>query len=166
MWHRRTSHAATHPESGRRGRDGFTLIELLIVLALVGVVSAISIRSVGDTIRRDRVQKAVAIISTDLEQAFALAARQRTPMRLLFDSANKKFAVAERSDTTLKYRTRQFATGDLALDYIAVSRNTLDIMPSGLSADTLSMRIGIYSRNGSRYDRTIRMTRGGLVRIK
>ena len=166
MWHRRTSHAATQPDSGRRGRDGFTLIELLIVLALVGVVSAISIRSVGDTIRRDRVQKAAAIISTDLEQAFALAARQRTPMRLLFDSANKKFAVAERSDTTLKYRTRQFATGDLALDYIAVSRNTLDIMPSGLSADTLSMRIGIYSRNGSRYDRTIRMTRGGLVRIK
>lgn len=166
MWHRRYLHVPTHSGHARRGRDGFTLIELLIVLALVGAVSAISIRSVGDTIRRDRVQKAAAIISTDLEQAFAIAARQRTPMRLLFDSARKKFAVAERSDTTLKYRTRQFATGDLALDYIAVSRTTLDIMPSGLSADTLSMRIGIYSRNGSRYDRTIRMTRGGLVRIK
>ncbi|MEO7455611.1 MAG: prepilin-type N-terminal cleavage/methylation domain-containing protein, partial [Gemmatimonadaceae bacterium] len=65
-------------------RDGFTLVELLIVFALVGIVSAISIRSVGDTMRRDRVQKATAIVSTDLEQAFALAARQRTPMRLLF----------------------------------------------------------------------------------
>ena len=165
MWHRRTSHVATQPE-GRRARSAFTLVELLIVMALMGIVAAISIRSVGDTIRRDRVQKATAIVSTDIEQAFALAARQRTPMRLLFDSARKKFAVAERNDTTLKYRTRQFATGDLALDYISVSSPTLDIMPSGLSADTLSLRLGIYSRNGRRYDRTVRMTRGGLVRIK
>ena len=145
---------------------GFTVVELLIVLALVGLVASIAIRSIGDTIRRDRVQKAAAIISTDLEQAFALAGRQRTPVRLLFDSARKTFAVAERADTTLKYRTRQFATGDLALDYLSASRNNLDVLPSGLSADTLSLRLGIYSKNGTTYDRTIRMTRGGLVRIK
>lgn len=150
----------------RRSVGGFTLIEILIVLVLIGIVAAIAIRSIGDTIRRDRVQKAAAIISTDLEQAFALAGRQRTPMRLLFDSAHRTFAVVERADTTLKYRTRQFATGDLALDYLSVNRNNLDVMPSGLSTDTLSLRLGIYSRNGSRYDRTIRMTRGGLVRIK
>ncbi len=149
-----------------RGSTGFTIVELLIVLALVGLVASIAIRSVGDTIRRDRVQKAAAIISTDLEQAFALAGRQRTPMRLLFDSARKTFAVAERADTTLKYRTRQFATGDLQLDYMSASRGTLDVLPSGLSADTLSLRLGIYSRNGTTYDRTLRMTRGGLVRIK
>lgn len=147
-------------------RKGFTLIELLIVLALIGVVASIAIRSVGDTIRRDRVQKAAAIVSTDLEQAFAIAARQRTPVRLLFDSARKTFAVTARADTTFKYRTRQFATGDLALDYISVSNAALDVLPSGLSADTLNLRIGIVSRNGSHYDRTIRMTRGGLVRIK
>ena len=142
------------------------MIELLIVLALVSIVASISIRSVGDTLQRDRVQKAAAIVSADLEQAFALAGRQRAPISLLFDSANKTFSVALRSDTTLKYRVRQFAVGDLALGYIAVSRNTLDIMPSGLSADTLSLKLGMYSRNGTPYSRTVRMTRGGLVRIK
>jgi prepilin-type N-terminal cleavage/methylation domain-containing protein len=161
---RRNNRRVAHAE--HRSVEGFTLLEILIVLVLIGIVAAISIHSVGDTIRRDRVQKAAAIISTDIEQAFALAGRQRTPMRLLFDSAHKTFAVVERADTTRKYRTRQFATGDLALDYFSVNRNDLDVMPSGLSTDTLSLRLGIYSRNGSRYDRTIRMTRGGLVRIK
>jgi prepilin-type N-terminal cleavage/methylation domain-containing protein len=157
--------AGSQPHSGIP-RKGFTLVEMLIVLMLISIVASIAIRSVGDTIRRDRVQKAVAIVSTDLEQAFALAGRQRSPMRLLFDSTRRTFAVADRSDTTLKYRTRQFATGDLALDYLSVSRNNVDVMPSGLSTDTLSLRLGIYSTNGSTYDRTIRMTRGGLVRIK
>ncbi|MEP7001778.1 MAG: prepilin-type N-terminal cleavage/methylation domain-containing protein [bacterium] len=147
-------------------RKAFTLIELLIVLALIGIVAAIAVRSVGDTIRRDRVQKAVAILSTDLETAFAIAGRQRTPVRLQFDSTKRTFAIVDRADTTFKYRTRQFVTGDLALDYFSVSRPTLDVLPSGLSADTLKIRIGIYSKNGSKYDRTIRMTRGGLVRIK
>ncbi len=151
---------------GERARKGFTLVELLIVLALIGIVASIAIRSVGDTMRRDRVVKSIAILSTDLEQAFAVAGRLRAPVRLLFDSTKRTFSVANRSDTTLKYRTRQFATGDLALDYMSVSRNTLDIMPSGLSTDTLSLRIGIYSKNGTTYDRTIRMTRGGLVRVK
>lgn len=162
------SPSAASPGRGapHKGALGFTLIELLIVFGLVGVVASIAIRSVGDTIRRDRVQKAAAIISTDLEQAFALAGRQRTPIRLLFDSTKRTFAVADRADTTLKFRTRQFVVGDLALDYYSVSSNTLDVLPSGLSADTLSIRLGIYSRNGVPYDRTIRMTRGGLVRIK
>lgn len=142
------------------------MVEIVLVLVLIALVASISIRSVGDTIRRDRVQKAVAIISTDLEQAFALAGRQRSPMRLLFDSTRRTFSVADRADTTLKYRTRQFVTGDLALDYFSVNRTSLDVMPSGLSADTLKFRLGIYSRNGTMYDRTIRMTRGGMVRIQ
>jgi len=149
-----------------KSRDGFTLVELLIVLALIGIVASIAIRSVGDTMRRDRVVKLTAVLSTDLEQAFALAARQRTPMRILIDSAKRTFSIASQGDTTLKYRTRQFVTGDMAIDYISASRSTLDIMPSGLSADTLRLRIGIYSKNGTTYDRTIRMTRGGLVRVK
>lgn len=147
-------------------QDGFTLVELLIVLALIGIVASIAIRSVGDTMRRDRVVKTAAILSADLEQAFALAGRQRAPMRLLIDSAKRTLSVANRADTTLKYRTRQFVTGDMAIDYISANRSSLDIMPSGLSTDTLRLTIGIYSRNGTTYDRTVRMTRGGLVRVK
>jgi prepilin-type N-terminal cleavage/methylation domain-containing protein len=126
-------------------RKGFTLIELLIVLVLIGIVAAVSIRSVGDTFRRDRVVKTTAILSSDFEQAFATAGRLRQPVRLLIDSVNRTFSVANRADTTLKYRTRQFVTGDLAVDFISASRSSIDIMPSGLATDTFRLRIGIYS---------------------
>ena len=146
-------------------RKGFALIELLVVLILVGIVASISIRSVGDTMQRDRVVKTAAILSSDLEQAFATAGRLRVPVRILIDSSKRTFSVANRSDTTLKYRSRQFVTGDMAIGFISSSRATLDVMPSGLSADTLRLRIGIFSK-GTTYSRTIRMTRGGLVRVQ
>lgn len=142
------------------------MLELLVVLTMVSIVAAIAIRSVGDTIRRDRVGKTAAIVSTDLEQAFALAGRQRTPIRLLLDSVTRTFAVADRADTTLKYRVRQFSAGDLGLDFISANRSSLDVLPSGLSVDTLRLVLGIYSKNGTPYSRTVRMTRGGLVRVQ
>jgi len=147
-------------------RTAFTLLEILIVLALIGIVAAISIRSVGDTIMRDRVNKVAAVVSTDIEQGFAIAARQRAPVRVLIDSATMTISFTERADTTLKYRTRSFKKGDMALGWISASRTNLDILPSGLAADTLSLKLGIYSKGNTTYSRTLRMTRAGQVRLK
>lgn len=150
----------------RRLRSGFTMLELLLVFALVGIIAAIAIRSVGDTISRDRVNKVAAVLSTDIEQAFAIAARQRTPVRVLLDSATMTIAFADRADTTMKFRTRQLKAGDMALGFIKPSRTSLDILPSGLAADTLSLQLGVFSKNASTYSRTLRMTRAGQVRVK
>ena len=67
--------------SPSRRRSGFTVIELLVAMAVFGAVAMISVRAVGDTLRRDRVTKVSAIIGTDIEQAFAIAARLREPVR-------------------------------------------------------------------------------------
>lgn len=142
------------------------MIEILAVFVLLGAVMAIAIRSVGDTMRRDRLVKSMAIISADLEQAYAIAAQQRAPVRLLMDSVTKSFQIVARADTTMKFRARQFSTGDLALDFMQASARNVDIMPNGLASDTLNLKLGIYSKGNTTYTRSLRMTRAGQVRVQ
>ena len=47
--------------------------------------------------------------------------------------------------------------GGMALGWISASRTNLDILPSGLAADTLSLKLGIYSKGNTTYSRTLRM---------
>ena len=123
--------------SPSRRRSGFSLLELLLTIGVVGAVAMISVRSIGDTIRRDRVAKVSAILSSDIEQAFAIAARQRLPVRMVIDQTNKSFTIVDRNTPTLIYKTRSFArTGAYALDSIASNRDFIDIMPNGLATDT------------------------------
>lgn len=141
------------------------MIEMLIVFVVFAAVVTISIRSVGDTLRRDRVSKVAAILSTDVEQAFALAARQRVPIRIKIVPTLRRFTIEDRADSTVRYRIRSFATGDLSLDFIATNDTILDIMPSGLSTDTLNLTLGIYTKGGAQYTKSVRSSIAGLVRL-
>ena len=149
-----------------RRRSGFTMIEMLIVFVVFAAVAAISIRSVGDTLRRDRLSKTASILSADLEQAFAIAARLRLPVRMTIDSANRTITIADRANSALKYRSRSFtSTGDMSLDFLQTNRSTIDIMPNGLATDTLNLKLGIYSRNNTLYTKSVRVSLAGLVRV-
>jgi Tfp pilus assembly protein FimT len=133
------------------------MIEMLIVFVVMAAVVTISIRSVGDTLRRDRVSKTAAILSADVEQAFAMAARQRVPVRLTIDSANRTFTVGDRTNSALKYRTRSFSSGDLSLDFISTNNTVI--------TDTLKLTLGIYSKGGATYTKAVRSSLAGLVRV-
>jgi len=104
------------PTSIKPRRD-FSMIELLVVFIVFGLVVMISIRSVGDTIRRERASKAASILGADIEQAFAIAARQRTPIMLVLDRLNRKISIIDRGTTTKIYRQRSFSrTSDYGVD--------------------------------------------------
>lgn len=148
----------------RQRRAGFTIIEMLVVFIVFGASAAIAVRSVGATLRRDRVGKAAVMLSADIEQAFAIAGRQRAPIRIAIDSFSMTVSLVDRANTSRVYRRRTLKGGEFALDFIRSNRWALDVMPSGLATDTLRLSVGIYD-GGTTYTRTIRMTRGGLVRI-
>jgi|SRR5215203_3014999 type II secretory pathway pseudopilin PulG len=152
--------------SPSRRRSGFTFIEILVVFIVFSAVMAISVRSVGDTLRRDRVAKVSAIVGTDIEQAFSIAARQRLPVRMLIDRTNKTLTIVDRNEPTLIYKTRSFArTGEYSLDSLWSNRDTIDIMPNGLATDTLKLSLVIKTRGGAPYAKSVRASKGGLVRL-
>ena len=137
-----------------------------MVFIVFSAVMAISVRSVGDTLRRDRVAKVGAIVGTDIEQAFSIAARQRLPVRMLIDRTNLKLTIVDRNEPTLIYKTRSFArTGEYALDSLWSNRDTIDIMPNGLATDTLKLSLVIKTRGGVPYSKSVRASIGGLVRL-
>ena len=149
-----------------RRLSGFTLLELLITLSVFGAVALMSVRGVGDTLRRDRVAKVSAILGSDIEQAFAIAARQRLPVRMVIDRTNKRFSIVDRNTPTLIYKTRSFArTGAYAVDSIASNRAFIDIMPNGLATDTLNLSLIVQSTGGAMYSKSGRASIGGLVRV-
>ena len=152
--------------SPSRRRSGFTFIEILVVFIVFSAVMAISVRSVGDTLRRDRVAKVSAIVGTDIEQAFSIAARQRLPVRMLIDRTNLKLTIVDRNTPTLIYKTRSFArTGEYSVDSLWSNRDTIDIMPNGLATDTLKLSLVIKTRGGAPYAKSVRASKGGLVRL-
>ena len=154
-------------DSPSRRRGGFTFIEILVVFVVFAAVATISVRSVGDTLRRDRVAKTSAVLSADIEQAFAIAARQREPVRMVVDRTNKRFSIQNRNVATpIIYKTRSFAlSGEYGVDSLWTNKDTIDIMPNGLATDTLKLALIVRTTGGATYQKAVRVSKGGLVRM-
>jgi prepilin-type N-terminal cleavage/methylation domain-containing protein len=150
-----------------RRRSGFTFIEMLVVFVVFAAVMAVSVPAVGDTLRRDRIGKVSAIVSADIEQAFAIAARQREPVRIVVHTAgrNWKYTIQDHKSPATIYKTRSLDnTGVYAVDSLWSNRDTLVIMPNGLATDTLKLSLMVWSR-GALYAKSVRASKGGLVRV-
>jgi Tfp pilus assembly protein FimT len=142
------------------------MIELLIVFVVFGLVVMISIRSVGDTLRRDKASKAASILGADIEQAFAIAARQRTPVMMAVNRANRTFSIIDRGTTSIVYRRRSFSkSGDYGVDSLYANRDTVVIMPNGIATNTMDLTLRFISTGGAVYTKRVAVSVGGMVRV-
>jgi len=142
------------------------MIELLIVFTVFGLVVMMSIRSVGDTLRRDKASKAASILGADVEQAFAIAARQRTPVMLASDRANRTFSIIDRGTTTIVYRRHSFRkSGDYGVDSLYANRDTVVIMPNGIATNSMDITLRFISTGGTVYTKKVAVSVGGMVRV-
>lgn len=142
-------------------RAGFSLIELLTVFVIAGILGMLSIGSISKQIQQARVQRAAQSITLDLQSAFAISARNRAPVRIVWDSSRMMFSVTNRAQT-VAFRKISLGAGagyNLTASQVTVYPSSpVEVFPNGLATDSLSVSINV---NG--YTKRIRMTRAGLV---
>lgn len=69
----------------RQGSRGFSLTEALAVMALIGIIVAVAVPLVGETIRRASIREAADQFALDLRAARMIAVTRRLPVDFVID---------------------------------------------------------------------------------
>ena len=136
------------------------MLEMLAVLIIVGILVAISVPKMARTIRHERVNRAAQVIVQDFQNGFALAGRQRAPVRLTFTPSTQTYVFSDRATGTA-IMTRILSTGaDYSLTSLTATSTTVDVLPNGIGSTAFSVTIA----NGD-YSRTVTASSAGFVRL-
>jgi type II secretion system protein H len=143
-------------------RPGFSLIEMLLVMALLALVATITLPPMGRTMAAVRVQRAATLVAANIQLAHSTAARQRRPVRLSIDSAQKVMRIRDVANPGTLYAEQRFdASAENVVQRLVVSDTSLLIYPSGMVAKPLNVRLIAANKT-----RLIRITRAGQIRIE
>jgi prepilin-type N-terminal cleavage/methylation domain-containing protein len=145
----------------KSARLGFSMVELTAVISIIGVMAMISGPAMSRIVRHNRVNRATTIITSDLQNAFAVAARQREPVRIQGDAASRSYQFVDRkTGTVLRIRTFYGDTSEYRLSTLDFSPATIDVFPNGVSSAPLTVNLA----NGD-YSKQIKVSSAGFVRI-
>ena len=154
--------ANTNIKTARFGRLGFTIFELLVVVGILGICATMIGPAMSRIVRHQRVNRAATVIASDLQNAFAVAARQREPVRILADENSRSYQFVDRkTNAVLRIRTFYGDTSEYRLTKLKFNPTTFDVFPNGVS----SASVVIDLSNGD-YSRRITASTAGFVRVK
>ncbi len=143
-----------------RHRSGFSMLEMLLVLIVIGILVTLTVPKIARAVQHERVNRAAQVIVQDFQNGFALAGRQRSPVRLTFTTSLQQYVFSDRA-TGVAIMTRILSTGaDYSLTSLATTANTVDVLPNGIGSTPFSVTIA----NGT-YSRTITASSAGFVRL-
>ena len=144
----------------RPRRRGFTVIEAVMVLLIVLIVVASLTPKVTTQITHSRINRAASVCAADFYMAQALAARNRMPVRVVFDSTAKTATLKLPNDSVLV--TRYYGTqGEFKLPGFSASPTVVQVLPSGMANTTIT--VSMTDKGG--FVRQVRMSQAGQIRI-
>jgi Tfp pilus assembly protein FimT len=149
------------PDGHKYSRFGFSVIELIAIVSILGIMAAIAGPAMSRIVRHQRVNRATTVIASDLQNAFATAARSRAPVLIQADNVNRSYQfVDRRSGTVLRIRSFYGDTSEYKLSVLTFTPATLDVFPNGVSSSKLTIDLA----NGD-YSKQITASSAGFVRI-
>mgnify|MGYP003292166939 CR=1 FL=1 len=136
------------------------MIEMALTLTVIAIMTAMMVPKIGRVMQATRVNRQTAILASDMEQAFTIAARFRKPMQLSCTCGTGTYTLADLNGGTVRLRRTLGQDRDLGTVTLAFDNNPINIFPSGVSSLPLVARItsGISTR-------AVRVSTAGLVRI-
>ena len=147
--------------SHKYSRVGFSIIELIAVVSILGVLATMAGPAMSRIVRHQRVNRSATVIAADLQNAFAVAARQREPVRIQADQASRSYQFIDRqTGAVLRIRTFYGDTSEYRLTGLRFTPATLDVFPSGLASAPLTVDLS----NGD-YSKRITASTAGFIRI-
>jgi len=143
-------------------RHGFSVIELIAVMAILGIMASFAGPALSRIVRHQRVNRAATVIASDLQNAFASAARERQPVRIQADATTASYQFIDRkTGTVLRIRTFYGDTSEYRLSKLVFTPSTVDVFPTGISSSAIVVDLG----NGD-YNKQITASTAGFIRIK
>jgi type II secretion system protein H len=144
----------------RHNRDGFSMLEMLVVMLIIGVLVMMIVPKMGRVMRHERVNRAAQVVVADLQNGFAMAGRQRAPVRLTFTPSTKTYVFSDRA-TGAVFQTRIMdSRSEYALSTLSATPATIDVLPNGIGSTSFSVTIA----QGD-YSRTVTASSAGFVRL-
>ncbi|HXD49834.1 MAG TPA: prepilin-type N-terminal cleavage/methylation domain-containing protein [Gemmatimonadaceae bacterium] len=143
-----------------RRKRGFTLLEVMVVMIIAAVVTAMSVGRIHSLTVQQRLRRAAMASQNDIEAAFAIAIRNRQPVRIAWSSGTRQLVVTDRAGTTFFRRSNLGAVYGLAAAGVTFSRSPIEVYPNGLANDTLLITLTVET-----VTKRVRVSRSGLVRL-
>jgi prepilin-type N-terminal cleavage/methylation domain-containing protein len=138
---------------------GFTILEMLLVLIVMGILVTIAVNKTSQIMRHERVNRAAQVMVQDFQNGFAMAGRQRAPVRLTFSPTAKTYTFSDRAAGTV-YLTRYMdATSEFQLSSMTPSATTIDVLPNGIGSTAFDVTIALGD-----YSKKVTASTAGFVR--
>ncbi len=135
------------------------MLEMLIVMIIMSLLAKIAVEKISRSIRHERVNRAAQVLVQDLQNGFAIAGRQRAPVRLTITPGTKTYVFTDRASGTVLQTRVMSAGADYSLTSMETDALIVDILPNGIGSTAFKVTLW----NGD-YKREVIASTAGFVR--